>query len=212
MYLARDSRLSRSACDVMYRQLPQRLAVRSRLDPAGVFRSNQALIDAVFAARRRPRHFRCGHPGAPGVAGAPPAPGGLLAETSFTGHVSTLLAAAARMRAQGHGTIVVLSSVAAIRPRKASFVYGAAKAGLDACARGLAGSPHGSGVRAPLATTPSAVGTAVAAALWRNASTAWVPSALVPLAATPRVLPRPFWRGRPGENGGITDAGAGGRG
>ena len=50
------------------------------------------------------------------------------------------------MRAQGHGTIVVLSSVAAIRPRKANFVYGAAKAGLDAFGRGLADSLHGTGV------------------------------------------------------------------
>jgi decaprenylphospho-beta-D-erythro-pentofuranosid-2-ulose 2-reductase len=141
---------------------------------------------------------------------------GLLIDTNFTGHVTTLLAAAARMRAQGHGTIVVLSSVAAIRPRKANFVYGAAKAGLDAFARGLADSLHGSGVRvllvrpgfvtgrmtagmrpAPLATTPAAVGTATAAALARNAATAWVPPALAPLAAVLRVLPRPVWRRLP---------------
>ena len=44
-----------------------------------------------------------------------PLAAGLLVETNFTGHVSTLLAAAGRMRAQGHGTIVVLSSIAAIR-------------------------------------------------------------------------------------------------
>ena len=43
---------------------------------------------------------------------------GLLVQTNLTGHVTTLLAAAARLRAQGHGTIVVLSSVAAIRPRR----------------------------------------------------------------------------------------------
>ena len=53
------------------------------------------------------------------------------------------------MRAQGRGTIVVLSSMAAIRPRKANFVYGAAKSGLDAFSRGLADSLHGSGVRVP---------------------------------------------------------------
>ena len=41
-----------------------------------------------------------------------------MIETNFAGHVSTLLAVAARMRAQGHGTIVVLSSVAAVRPRR----------------------------------------------------------------------------------------------
>ncbi len=112
-----------------------------------------------------------------------PLSAGRLVETNFTGHVTALLAAAARMRAQGHGTIVVLSSVAAIRPRKANFVYGSAKAGLDSFARGLADALHGSGVgvllvrpgfvigrmtegmtAAPLATTPEAVGAAVAAA------------------------------------------------
>ena len=46
----------------------------------------------------------------------------------------------------GPGTIVVLSSIAAIRPRKANFVYGAAKSGLDAFGRGLADSLHGTGV------------------------------------------------------------------
>ncbi|MGO8896166.1 MAG: SDR family NAD(P)-dependent oxidoreductase, partial [Streptosporangiaceae bacterium] len=66
-----------------------------------------------------------------------------MIETNFTGHVTSLLAIAARMRAQGQGTIVVLSSVAAVRPRKANFVYGAAKAGLDAFARGLTDSLHG---------------------------------------------------------------------
>jgi decaprenylphospho-beta-D-erythro-pentofuranosid-2-ulose 2-reductase len=142
-----------------------------------------------------------------------PARAGLLVETNFTGHVTTLLAVAARLRAQGHGTIVVLSSVAAVRPRRANFVYGAAKAGLDAFARGLADSLHGSGVRvllvrpgfvvgrmtagmtpAPLATTPDRVGAAVAAALGRRRDAVWVPPALGPLSAALRALPRPLWR------------------
>src|SRR5947209_9353461 len=107
-----------------------------------------------------------------------------MVETNFTGHVTSLLAIATRMRAQKRGTIVVLSSVAAVRPRKANFVYGAAKAGLDAFARGLADSLAGTGVRvllvrpgfvtgrmtagmsaAPLSSTPAQVGAAVAAAL-----------------------------------------------
>jgi len=138
----------------------------------------------------------------------------VLIDTNFTSHVTTLLAAAARMRAQGHGTIVVLSSVAAIRPRKANMVYGAAKAGLDAFARGLADSLHGSGVRvllvrpgfvtgrmtagmdpAPLATTPAAVGTAVAAAMaGHDTRTVWVPRSLAVLAAALRLIPRAAWR------------------
>ena len=142
-----------------------------------------------------------------------PLQAGVLVETNFTGHVTTLLAAAGRLRAQGHGTIVVLSSVAAVRPRKANLVYGAAKSGLDAFARGLADSLHGSGVRlllvrpgfvagrmtagmtpAPLATTPSAVGAAVAAALAGRRDTVWVPPSLAVLALALRAVPRPLWR------------------
>ena len=142
-----------------------------------------------------------------------PRQAGLLVETNFTGHVTTLLAVAGRMQAQGHGTIVVLSSVAAVRPRKANLVYGAAKAGLDAFARGLADSLQGTGVRvllvrpgfvtgrmtdgmapAPLATTPAAVGAATAAALATNAGTVWVPPSLAVLAGAMRLVPRPLWR------------------
>ena len=136
-----------------------------------------------------------------------------MVETNFTGHVSTLLAVATRMRAQGRGTIVVLSSVAAVRPRKANPVYGAAKTGLDAFARGLADLLHGSGVRvllvrpgfvtgrmtagmppAPLATTPEAVGAATAAALRGGKATVWVPPSLAGLALALRLVPRPLWR------------------
>jgi len=41
-----------------------------------------------------------------------------MIETNFTGHVTALLAFGSRMRERGSGTIVVLSSVAAVRPRK----------------------------------------------------------------------------------------------
>ena len=139
--------------------------------------------------------------------------------TNFTGHVTTLLALAGPMRARGSGTIVVLSSVAAIRPRKFNSVYGAAKAGLDAFARGLADELHGTGVGvllvrpgfvtgrmtegmapAPLATTPARVGAAVAAALdpatlrAKRSGVVWVPAPLVGLATAMRLVPRPIWR------------------
>jgi decaprenylphospho-beta-D-erythro-pentofuranosid-2-ulose 2-reductase len=136
-----------------------------------------------------------------------------LVGTNFTGHVSTLLALAVHLRAQGRGTIVVLSSVAAVRPRKANFVYGSAKAGLDAFARGFADALHGSGVRlllvrpgfvtgrmtagmppAPLATTPAAVGAATAAALRSGRDTVWVPASLAGLAVALRLIPRTAWR------------------
>ena len=66
---------------------------------------------------------------------------------NFVGAGSLLLAALRRLRAQGHGTLIVLSSVAAERPRAGNAIYGAAKAGLDALAQGLADAIAGSGVR-----------------------------------------------------------------
>ena len=102
---------------------------------------------------------------------------------TFLGGGSLLLAALRRLRDKA-GTLVVLSSVAAERPRAANAVYGAAKAGLDALAQGLSDSLAGSGVRvlvvrpgfvrtrmteglkpAPFATTPEAVADATVTAL-----------------------------------------------
>ena len=136
-----------------------------------------------------------------------------MIETNFTGHVTALLALGEAMRKRGSGTIVVLSSVAAVRPRKFNSVYGATKAALDAFARGYADSLHGTGVRvllvrpgfvigkmtegmapAPLSTTPGAVGVAVARALRGSTSVVWVPAPLAGLAAVMRLIPRPLWR------------------
>ena len=177
--------------------------------------SHQAVVDEAFASGDVDLVI-----GAAGVLtpqetlDGDPVQAGRLIETNFTGHVTTLLAAAARLRAQGHGTIVVLSSIAAVRPRRANFVYGAAKAGLDSFARGLADSLHGSGVRvllvrpgfvigrmtegmppAPMSSTPAAVGAAVAAAvLAGRTGTVWVPRPLVALATVLKLVPRPVWR------------------
>src|SRR6516164_9286195 len=138
-----------------------------------------------------------------------------MIETNFTGHVTALLAFGSRMRERGSGTIVVLSSVAAVRPRKFNAVYGATKAALDAFARGYADSLHGTGVRvlivrpgfvkgrmsegmspAPLATTPDGVGKAAAAALrgGQGSAVVWVPAPLAALATVMKLIPRPVWR------------------
>jgi decaprenylphospho-beta-D-erythro-pentofuranosid-2-ulose 2-reductase len=132
---------------------------------------------------------------------------------NYTGAVSTLLHVAQRLRQQGHGTIVVLSSVAGERARRSNFVYGSSKAGLDAFAQGLGDALVGSGVRvvvvrpgyvhtsmtagkepAPLATTPEAVADAVAGALASGREIVWVPGTFRYLMAAFRHLPRPLWR------------------
>jgi len=134
-------------------------------------------------------------------------------ETNFVGVVSVLVPIAERMRRQGHGAIVVLSSVAAERPRRANFVYGASKAGLDAFAQGLGDALVGSGVHvlvvrpgfvrtkmtagraaAPFAVSPDAVADAVADGLRSGAHTVWVPPVLRYVMVVMRHLPRPLFR------------------
>ena len=53
---------------------------------------------------------------------------------------------AERMKAQGHGKILVISSFAQTRPRVENYIYGSAKAGLDFFARGLSEDLRGTGV------------------------------------------------------------------
>jgi decaprenylphospho-beta-D-erythro-pentofuranosid-2-ulose 2-reductase len=120
---------------------------------------------------------------------------------------------AQRFRKQGRGVLVVLSSVAAERPRKDNFFYGAAKAGLDAWANGLADELAGSGVRvlvvrpgmvrtrmsaglpeAPMTTDAAVVADVVAKNLVNGPTTIWVPAQLQVLMSGLRHLPRPVFR------------------
>lgn len=147
---------------------------------------------------------------------ADPAVAETVMQVNFLGCGSLLLHSLRALRGQGHGTLVVLSSVAAERPRSNNAVYGAAKAGLDSLAQGLADATAGSGVRvlvvrpgfvatrmtaglrpAPLATTPDAVADATVRALSGRAHTIWVPTTLRPLFAVLRHLPRPVFRRLP---------------
>jgi decaprenylphospho-beta-D-erythro-pentofuranosid-2-ulose 2-reductase len=136
-----------------------------------------------------------------------------LLETNLVGAVSVALAVVERLRRQGHGTLVVMSSVAGERPRRANFIYGASKAGLDAFAQGLADSLVGTGVEvvvlrpgfvhtkmtaglepAPFATTPDAVAAAIVAALRSTPHTVWVPAQLRLVMSVLRHLPRAVFR------------------
>jgi decaprenylphospho-beta-D-erythro-pentofuranosid-2-ulose 2-reductase len=138
------------------------------------------------------------------------------ARTNYVGAVSAGLVTAERMRRQGHGTIVVLSSVAGERVRRANFVYGSTKAGLDGFAQGLGDALADSGAHvlvvrpgfvptkmtagrppAPLASTPEAVAAATVAGLAAGKDIVWVPPALRYVFAALRHLPRWAWRKLP---------------
>ena len=136
-----------------------------------------------------------------------------LARANYVGVVSSGLAVANAMRKQGHGTIVVMSSVAGERVRKANFVYGSTKAAADAFAQGLGDSLVGSGVHvmlvrpgfvhtkmtagmepAPFATDPDAVADAIVNGLASGKEVVWVPPALRWVMTAFRHMPRPVWR------------------
>lgn len=139
-----------------------------------------------------------------------------IAHTGYAAHVSVLTHVANLLRAQGSGQLVVFSSVAGVRVRRANYVYGSAKAGLDGFASGLADALAGSGVHlllvrpgfvigrmtegmrpAPFSSTPDQVADATVAALRRGRGEVWVPTVLRPVFALLRLLPRPIWRRMP---------------
>ncbi|MDH6698893.1 decaprenylphospho-beta-D-erythro-pentofuranosid-2-ulose 2-reductase [Streptomyces griseoviridis] len=139
-----------------------------------------------------------------------------VAQTNYTGAVSACLVAARALQAQGHGSLVVLSSVAGERARRANFIYGSSKAGLDAFAQGLGDALYGTGVHvmvvrpgfvrskmtaglpeAPLATTPEEVAAAVELGLRRRSETVWVPGALRVVMSALRHAPRAVFRRLP---------------
>ncbi|MDO0912314.1 decaprenylphospho-beta-D-erythro-pentofuranosid-2-ulose 2-reductase [Streptomyces sp. DT2A-34] len=139
-----------------------------------------------------------------------------VAQTNYTGAVSASLVSAGALQSQGHGSLVVLSSVAGERARRANFIYGSSKAGLDAFTQGLGDALHGTGVHvmvvrpgfvrskmtagldeAPLATTPEAVATAIELGLRRRSETVWVPGALRVVMSALRHAPRALFRRLP---------------
>jgi short-subunit dehydrogenase len=139
-----------------------------------------------------------------------------IVHTDYVAQVSLLTVLANTMRSARSGSIVVFSSVAGVRVRRANYVYGSAKAGLDGFCSGLADALRGSGVHmlvvrpgfvigrmtegmtpAPLSSTPDQVATAAARALAKGRRTVWVPLALRPMFAGLRLLPQFVWRRMP---------------
>lgn len=133
--------------------------------------------------------------------------------TNFAGAAISALSVAANLRRQGHGTLAVLSSIAAVRPRKSNYIYGSTKAGIDFLARGLAASLEGSGAKVivvrpgfvhtkmteglkpvPFSTDAPTAGKAIAVAIQRDQQVVWVPSVLRWVALIFRHLPRFVWR------------------
>ena len=131
-----------------------------------------------------------------------------IVETNYLGVVSAGLETGRLLQQQGHGAVVVLSSVAAERTRRSLFVYSSSKAGADSFALGLGDALRADGVHvlvvrpgfvktkltadlkpAPLATTPEAVAEVVEAGLQRGARIVWAPPPLRWVMTVLRHLP-----------------------
>ena len=139
-----------------------------------------------------------------------------IAEVNYLSALSLLVPVANQLRDQGHGSIVVLSSIAGVQARRANFVYGSTKAGLDAFGLGLGDALAGTGAHvlvvrpgfvhskmtagmdeAPFAATPEEVARATTEALDRHANVVHVPRAVGAIGGVLRNLPRPLVRRLP---------------
>jgi decaprenylphospho-beta-D-erythro-pentofuranosid-2-ulose 2-reductase len=139
-----------------------------------------------------------------------------LAEVNYVGAVTVGVALAERLRRQGHGSLVALSTVAAERPRRSNFVYGSTKAGLDSFYTGLTEALRPSGVRvsvvrpgfvhtrmtegmkaAPLSQTAEQVADVVVDTIRSGREQAWAPGQLRWVMSVLRHLPRAVFRRLP---------------
>lgn len=132
---------------------------------------------------------------------------------NFAAPAALTVAFAKVLAEQGNGMIVVLSSVAGVRVRRANFVYGSAKAGLDGFAQGLGDALSETGVRVmvvrpgfvrtkmtsgrpvlPFAVDADTVATAIVRGLETGAETVWVPAYLRWVFEAVRLAPRALFR------------------
>jgi decaprenylphospho-beta-D-erythro-pentofuranosid-2-ulose 2-reductase len=136
-----------------------------------------------------------------------------VATVNFAWPVAALAEVRRRLVAQGHGRILVMSSVASIRIRRSAYLYGGAKAGLDRLCNGLADSLEGTGVTLqllrpgvvrtrmtkdqapiPFTTGPEEVAGDVMKGLATNNRVIWSPPLMRYAFAVLRHLPKPIWR------------------
>ena len=139
-----------------------------------------------------------------------------LAQVNYTAAVSVGVVLAQRLRRQGHGRIVALSSVAGERVRRANFVYGSTKAGMDGFYLGLGEALRGEGISvtvvrpgfvhtrmtegmkaAPLSIKPADVAVQVTDAVHKRRELVWAPAPMRVLMSVLRHIPRVIFRRLP---------------
>lgn len=129
--------------------------------------------------------------------------------TNFTGPAVALTAVVEKMKKQGTGSIIVLSSVAGAKVRRSNFIYGSSKAGLDAFALGFSDALWDTPIQitvvrpgfvktkmteslktVPMSTTPEKVAIAALRAMELGKDIVWVPQSFRTIIFGLRHMPR----------------------
>jgi decaprenylphospho-beta-D-erythro-pentofuranosid-2-ulose 2-reductase len=139
-----------------------------------------------------------------------------IAEINYTAAVSVGVLLGEKMRAQGFGQIIAMSTVAGERVRRSNFVYGSTKAGLDGFYLGLGEALKPSGVRvlvirpgqvrtrmsahvkeAPLTVDKEYVANLAVTAAAKGKELVWAPGAFRYVMVVLRHIPRSIFRKLP---------------
>jgi decaprenylphospho-beta-D-erythro-pentofuranosid-2-ulose 2-reductase len=138
------------------------------------------------------------------------------AEIDYTAAVSVGVLLGEKMRAQGFGQIIAMSTVAGERVRRSNFVYGSTKAGLDGFYLGLSEALREYGVRvlvirpgqvrtrmsahvkeAPLTVDKEYVANLAVTAAAKGKELVWAPAAFRYVMVVLRHIPRSIFRKLP---------------
>lgn len=176
---------------------------------------HQALLDAAWAAFGQVDVVLVAHGTLPDNAACAGDPALAVREftTNGTSTIALMAAAARRLRAQGSGTLAVISSVAGDRGRASNYLYGSAKAAVTAYASGLRQALAGTGVnvltvkpgfvdtpmtrqfrKGALWATPDAVARGIARAIDRRRAVAYLPGFWWAVMRVITHIPEPLFR------------------
>jgi decaprenylphospho-beta-D-erythro-pentofuranosid-2-ulose 2-reductase len=139
-----------------------------------------------------------------------------VVEVNYTAAVSVGVLLGEKMKAQGYGRIIAMSSVAGERVRRSNFVYGSSKAGLDGFYLGLGEALREYGVRvlvirpgqvrtrfsahvdeAPLTVDKDYIGKLAVSASDKGKELVWAPGTFRYVMMALRHVPRPIFRKLP---------------
>ncbi|MFI6167827.1 decaprenylphospho-beta-D-erythro-pentofuranosid-2-ulose 2-reductase [Nocardia sp. NPDC051052] len=139
-----------------------------------------------------------------------------VAGINYTASVSVGVLVGEKMKAQGFGRIIAMSSVAGERVRRSNFVYGSTKAGLDGFFLGLGEAlrPHGPRVlvirpgmvrtkfsahvkEAPMTVDKEDIAVLAVSAAQKGKELVWAPGAFRYVMMILRHIPRPIFRKLP---------------